>query len=181
MTIILNLMLSGIAGQIASRMKYLRKAGKFAKCGTITQNACTRTECFKEVCSDNEKIIMRYKNAHNYGVSCGHRHEAAVLSYIRPRRLAHQLHVLRNRRSLSQQPVESESFDSCSTVRRLFKSYFSRSTAEKEPSFAMPMIARHRHLRPTPCSSISPCMSAIPAQYRARPYTLDSSSPSIAI
>jgi hypothetical protein len=39
MTIILNLMLSRIAGQIASRMKYLRNAGKFAKCGTITQNA----------------------------------------------------------------------------------------------------------------------------------------------
>ena len=34
MTIILNLMLSRIAGQIASRMKYLRNAGKFAKCGT---------------------------------------------------------------------------------------------------------------------------------------------------
>ena len=39
MTIILNLMLSRITGQIASRMKYLRNAGKFAKCGTITQNA----------------------------------------------------------------------------------------------------------------------------------------------
>ena len=39
MPIILNLMLSRIAGQIASRMKYLRDAGKFTKCGTITQNA----------------------------------------------------------------------------------------------------------------------------------------------
>ena len=39
MTIILNLRLSRIAGQIASRMKYLRNAGKFAECGTITQNA----------------------------------------------------------------------------------------------------------------------------------------------
>ena len=39
MTITLNLTLSRIAGQIASRMKYLRNAGKFAKCGTITQNA----------------------------------------------------------------------------------------------------------------------------------------------
>ena len=41
MTIILNLMLSRIAGQIASRMKYLRNAGKFAKCGTITQKCVT--------------------------------------------------------------------------------------------------------------------------------------------
>ena len=39
MTIILNFMPNRIAGQIASRMKYLRNAGKFAKCGTITQNA----------------------------------------------------------------------------------------------------------------------------------------------
>ena len=39
MTITSNLMLSRIAGQIASRMKCLRNAGIFAKCGTITQNA----------------------------------------------------------------------------------------------------------------------------------------------
>ena len=38
MTIILNLMLSRIAGQIASSMKYLQNTGKFVKCGTITQN-----------------------------------------------------------------------------------------------------------------------------------------------
>ena len=37
--LLLNLKLSRIAGQIASRMKYLRNAGKFAECGTITQNA----------------------------------------------------------------------------------------------------------------------------------------------
>ena len=34
MTFILNLKFSRIAGQIASRMKYLRNVGKFAKCGT---------------------------------------------------------------------------------------------------------------------------------------------------
>ena len=39
MLIILNLKLSRIAGQIASRMKYSHNAEKFAKRGTITQNA----------------------------------------------------------------------------------------------------------------------------------------------
>ena len=40
MTIILNLMLSRIAGQIASRMKYLRNAGKFSKCVTGGNPTC---------------------------------------------------------------------------------------------------------------------------------------------
>ena len=62
-TIILNLMLSRIAGQIASRMKYLRNAGKFAKCGTITQNAwqvATLTEAKNSIKYDGYWLSIIY-------------------------------------------------------------------------------------------------------------------------
>ena len=55
--LLLNLKLSRIAGQIASRMKYLRNAGKFAECGTITQNAGHVATLIKTAKTDEIDVV----------------------------------------------------------------------------------------------------------------------------